>query len=379
MNVEAALLAFQENFSSRGEIGAAAAVWNENGEKMCLSGGFQDKERSKPWEPDTPALVWSATKGPASACLLHALDCAGIPLDSAVAAVWPAFAANGKEAVTFRMLLHHQSGLCALDSQPPVEDRDAVRQALEQQRPAWAPGSAHGYHPRTFGFLLDEAVQHITGSERLGAYWRRVFGDPLLLDFWIGAPEKLLPRIAPVFPPQGTMPKGDPFLSAFMTPGSLTSRSFASPKGLHSAASMNTREARLASYPGFGGIGTATALAKFYAMLASGGTWQGTVFLKGETVGALCKTQVQGPDSVLLMETAFSHGFMRDPVAPDGTKLRQTFGPSPGAFGHPGAGGSLAFADPGRGIGFAYIMNQMEPGVLPNLRATSIVNALYSH
>jgi CubicO group peptidase (beta-lactamase class C family) len=379
MNVKAALQAFHENFSSRGEIGAGAAVWDGDGEIVCLSGGFQDRERSKPWEPDTPALVWSATKGPASACLLHALDSAGIPLDSPVAAVWPAFAANGKAAVNFRMLLHHQSGLCALDSQPPVEDFDAVRQALERQHPAWEPGSAHGYHPRTFGFLLDGAIQHITGSERLGAYWRRVFGGPLQLDFWIGAPEDLLPRIAPVLPPQGTMSKGDPFLAAFMTPGSLTSRSFASPKGLHSAASMNTREARTASYPGFGGIGTAAALAKFYAMLACGGTWRGTVFLQPETLGALRKTQVQGPDRVLLMETAFSHGFMRDPVAADGTKLRETFGPSPGAFGHPGAGGSLAFADPDRGIGFAYIMNQMEPGVLPNLRAISIVKALYSH
>lgn len=378
MNTEAALLAFQENFSLRGEIGAAAAVWDKSGEKLCLSGGFQNKERSVPWEPETPALVWSATKGPAAACLLHALDGAGIPLDSAVASVWPAFAENGKAAITFRMLLHHQSGLCALDNPPPVDDPDAVRRALEKQRPAWAPGSAHGYHPRTFGFLLDEVLRQIAGGERLGAYWRRVFGIPLQIDFWIGVPEEVLPRVAPVFPPQGAMPKGDPFLAAFMTPGSLTSRSFASPKGLHSAAAMNTREARMASYPGFGGIGTATALAKFYAMMACGGTWGATSFLPQGTVDLLYERQVQGTDRVLLMETAFSLGFMKDPLSSDGTKSRQTFGPSPSAFGHPGAGGSLAFADPDRGIGFAYIMNQMEPGVLPNLRATSIVKALYS-
>jgi CubicO group peptidase (beta-lactamase class C family) len=174
------------------------------------------------------------------------------------------------------------------------------------------------------------------------------------------------------------MPKDDPFFTAFMTPGSLTSRSFASPKGLHSAGAMNTRAARMASYPGFGGIGTARALAKFYAMLASDGTWAGKRYFKSETLCALKGCGVQGEDRVLCMETTFSSGFMKDPVHPEsGGKIRRTFGPNTCAFGHPGAGGSVAFADPSSNLGFAYTMNQMEPGVLPSRRALRLISSWY--
>ena len=140
---------------------------------------------------------------------------------------------------------------------------------------------------------------------------------------------------------------------------------------------MNTREARMASYPGFGGIGTASAVAKFYAMMACEGTLEGRRYFKPETLLPLQQTRVQGQDRVLCMETAFSCGFMRDPVEASGVKLRQTFGPSSRAFGHPGAGGSVGFGDPSVGLGFAYVMNQMEPGVLPNFRAQSLVSACF--
>jgi CubicO group peptidase (beta-lactamase class C family) len=377
MNSEAVQRVFEENFALRGELGASLSVWKGGREVARLAGGHQDRERTQAWTADTPVLVWSATKGPAAACVLHALMDAGVSLRTRVSHLWPEFGAAGKEDVTLRMLLQHQAGLCALDKAPPVEDRDAVFAALAAQRPAWAPGTAHGYHPRTFGFLLEAVLLRLTGSERLGDYWRRVFAVPLDLEFWIGVPSEVLPRVAPVFSSKGLMPKDDPFFAAFMTPGSLTSRSFASPKGLHSAPAMNTTEARMAQYPGFGGIGTASALAKFYAMLACGGHWEGrSVF--PEEVDRHLSEGVQGADLVLQMETSFSCGFMRDPVDAFGAKTRQTFGPHTAAFGHPGAGGSVAFADPVNGMGFAYVMNQMEPGVLPNSRAMALVEACYT-
>jgi CubicO group peptidase (beta-lactamase class C family) len=378
MNLEAFSLTFKENFLTGGELGASAAICRQGHPPLSLGAGFQDTERSEIWQSDTAVLVWSATKGPAAACLLHALDAAQLSLETPVAQIWPEFATAGKAAVTLRMVLEHRAGLCALDTPPPVEDREAVAAALAKQTPAWEPGTAHGYHPRTFGFLLDELLRRLGSGESLGAYWQRVFAGPLALDFWIGLPTHLLPRVAPVFSARTLLPKGDPFLQAFLTPGSLTSRSFASPRGLHSAASMNTPEARTACYPGFGGIGTAPALAKFYAMLACGGVWEGRRFFEASTLESIRAGGVQGPDRVLQMETSFSCGFMRDPVSADGTKKRHTFGPSPFAFGHPGAGGSLAFADPENGLGFAYVMNQMEPGVLPNHRATALVEALYT-
>lgn len=377
MNPTAVANAFNNNFLTRGELGASVAVWSPHHPPLHLAGGFQDTARTRAWLDETPVLVWSATKGPASACVLHCMQEARLPLQTRVADIWPEFGAAGKAAVTVRMLLEHRAGLCALDSPPPVENRREVATALAAQTPAWEPGTAHGYHPRTFGFLLDELVRRLSGGESLGQYWRRIFAEPLGLDFWIGVPGDLAARVAPVFSPRSLLPKGDPFLSAFLTAGSLTSRSFASPKGLHSASSMNTTEARTACYPGFGGIGTASALAKFYAMLACGGVWEGRRFLASSTMDAIQTGGVQGADRVLLMETAFSCGFMRDPVSPDATKTRRTFGPARSAFGHPGAGGSVAFADPECGLGFAYVMNQMEPGVLPNARAMALIEALY--
>ena len=173
-------------------------------------------------------------------------------------------------------------------------------------------------------------------------------------------------------------PKSDPFYTAFMTPSSLTSRAFSSPRGLHSVAAMNSPEGRTASLGAFGGVGTAHGLAKFYALLAEGGALEGHRLFKPQTLDRMTTTITQGPDRVLLLETAFSAGFMRDPVDADGKKVRANYGPSLRAFGHPGAGGSFAFADPENRIAFAYVMNQMEPGVLPGPKALRLVEALYA-
>jgi CubicO group peptidase (beta-lactamase class C family) len=141
---------------------------------------------------------------------------------------------------------------------------------------------------------------------------------------------------------------------------------------------MNAPEARAGSFGAFGGIGTARALGKFYALLAGGGEWEGRRYFEASTIDWMMTTLTQGPDRVLLAETAFSAGFMRDPVRDSGEKLRTHFGPSPRAFGHPGAGGSHAFADPDTGFSFAYVMNQMEPGVFPGPKALRLVAALYA-
>ena len=141
---------------------------------------------------------------------------------------------------------------------------------------------------------------------------------------------------------------------------------------------MNAPEGRRASLPGFGGIGTAAALAKFYTMLATGGALDGRTFFQPQTLAWMNTTLAQGDDRVLLIDTAFSAGFMRDPVSSAGKKHRAMFGPSLSAFGHPGAGGSHAFADPEHRIAFAYVMNQMEPGVLPGPKALRLVEATYA-
>lgn len=375
--VDALAAEFARNFAERGDLGAAVSVWADSREVASLAGGYQDREKTRPWTVATPVLFWSATKGPAAACLLHVCAAAGIALSRKVAEFWPEFAAQGKGDITIAELMSHQAGLSGLLENVDVMDYSAVVAGLAAQAPLWPPGSGHGYHPRTFGYLLDELLRRITGGTPLGAYWQTHFAQPLALDLWIGLPEHLVDHVAPIHGSRTAPAKGDAFYSAFLTAGSLTARTFSSPRGLHTASSMNTPAARMVSLPAFGGIGTASALAKFYAMLAQGGELDGRRYFEPETLALMSTPLVQGPDLVLRTETAFSAGFMQDPLAPDGLKLRAAFGPSRQAFGHPGAGGSHAFADPENGVAFAYVMNQMQPGVLPDERSVRLVEALY--
>jgi CubicO group peptidase (beta-lactamase class C family) len=369
---------FAENFRQFGELGASVSVWREGQEILSLAGGFKDRQLEHAWTKETMVLFWSATKGPASACLLHACQEHGLELTTPVAAVWPEFGQAGKERITIAEMLSHQAGLSALAAPAPVMDHDAVAAGLAAAAPAWPLGQGHGYHPRTFGFLVDETLRRITGGRKLRSYWCEEFAEPLGLEVWIGLPPERLLEPASIFPAKTSPVKGDPFYTAFLTPSSLTSRAFASPRGLHSVASMNAPEARAASFGAFGGVGTASGLAKFYALLAEGGVFQGRRWFQPHTMEWMTKTLTQGPDRVLLLETAFSAGFMRDPIDAAGHKVRTNFGPSLLAFGHPGAGGSHAFADPENRVSFAYVMNQMEPGVLPGPKSLRLIEALYA-
>lgn len=378
MNLERVNEAFQENFSSRDELGASVSIWHHDHEVLNLAAGFCDRQKSKPWNASTLVLFWSATKGPASACVLHSLQQHRLTLETRVAEIWPEFAQNGKASITMGQILSHRPGLAALDESVPILDYEAVTGALARQSPLWPPGEGHGYHPRTIGFLMDEIVRRLNDGVTLGDYWRMEFAEPLDLEFWIGLPAEKLGRVAPVFAMRSTEVQRDSaFYDVFQDPKSLTFRAFTSPAGLNGASAMNTREARMGSFPAFGGIGTAQALAKFYAIAANGGEMEGRRFFSATTIDWMKTTLTSGFDRVLQLETAFSAGFMKDPLDAGGRKLRVTLGRSASAFGQPGAGGSVAFADPENEISFAYVMNQMGAGVLPNEKALALIAALY--
>ncbi len=388
---------FQENFEKFGELGAAISIWQDGNPVLDLYGGFCDARHERPWEADTLVLVWSATKGIGSACVLHALQEHRINIDRRVAEFWPEFAQAGKERITLAQLLSHQAGLCALDTRVDIIEYDAVIRALEVQKPLWPPGTAHGYHARTFGFLLDELVRRIE-AKTLTQYWREAFAQPLNLDLWIGLPEEQNSRVATVYAARsGKPPEPKNFYSDLTTPGTLARKTFSSPYGLKSVSEMNNPAIRAQSIVSFGGIGSASALAKFYSMLANGGKLDGQTFFSGETIAWITTTLADGMDRVFQIPTAFSAGFMKDPAEVQGTAVssppnskegrignrpslatRRLFGTSPNAFGHPGAGGSHAFADPENGISFAYVMNQMEQSLLPNEKSLRLVDAIYA-
>lgn len=369
---------FERNFERGVEVGAAVSIWEQGREIVSLHQGWMDAGRTQPWNHDTMVLVWSATKGLSSACLLHALEAAGLDLSARVSDFWPEFAQNGKAHLTIAEITSHRAGLAALDDRTAsLLDHASVVAAVEKQKPLWEVGAGHGYGPRTYGFIVDEIVRRLSGQP-LNAYWRSQFGIPLDLDLWIGVPQEHHDRIAQMLAAKaGCGDAETPFTEAMANPGSLTRAAFTAPAGLQGASAMNAPEVRAASLPSLGGIGSASALAKFYAMLSMGGEWEGKTYFSSQALGWMTTRLAQGPDKTLQTETAFSAGFMLDPLDEGGKKKRHTFGPSLKAFGHPGAGGSLAFADPENAVSFAYVMNQMEMGVLPRTRAVSLVQAFY--
>ncbi len=368
---------FQSNFVRGLEVGASVAVWQNEAQAFCYYHGWRDAERELPWTSNTLVLVWSATKGLASACLLHALESAGLDLSTRVAEFWPEFAQAGKERLTIGEVVSHRAGLSALtDKAVGLRDHEAVVRAVEVQAPLWSEREEHGYSPRIYGYIADECVRRLTGTP-LGEYWRKQFAEPLELDLWMGLPETLHHRAAQMIAARANCGDiEDQFSQAMATPGSLTREAFSTPAGAMSPSAMNSPALRAASFPAFGAIGSADSLAKFYAMLSLG-KWEGRQYFSAIAIRWMTTRLTQGIDKTLQTETAFSAGFMLDSLDASGKKKRYTFGPTLSAFGHPGAGGSLAFADPENHLGFAYVMNQMESGVLPKSRAVALVHALY--
>ncbi|MDQ4069694.1 MAG: beta-lactamase family protein [Actinomycetota bacterium] len=363
--------AFAANFVDPGEIGAAVAAVVDGEVVVDLWGGLADVHTGRAWEERTPVLVYSTTKGPAAVCAVRLWERGDLDIDAPVAHVWPEFAAVGKEAVTTRHLLTHQAGLPVFD-QPigftDCHDPDLVAARLAAQAPHWEPGTAHGYHPLTWGWLVGEVVRRVSGRS-LGRFLADEIAGPLDLDFWIGLPpekEAEVARLAPGrFDLSGSAP-GDPalvFVAAILDVTSLTFRAFTNPPGQFDVESFNAPELHQAEWPAANGIGTARALARLYGELASD-----RVLSAAALDEATC-AQVSGPDRVLAIDTSFGLGF----------SLHSAMSASaPGTFGHEGAGGSVAFADRPRGLGFAYVMNQLTASLGADRRARRLVEALYA-
>jgi len=363
--------AFAKNLTEA-EVGAACCVYLDGEPVVDVWGGLADREAGRPWQRDTAALVFSSTKG-VTAALVHLLVERGqLALDAPVARYWPEFAANGKQQITLRHVLTHQAGLAAVDGELTLDEVLAwhpVCAAIAAQAPSWEPGTAHGYHARTFGWILGEVVRRVTGMT-LGELLAKEAALPLGLDFWIGLPEAEESRTAKLYPaPEPADPAQRALRAKFMGPNTLLARVLEGPSGLFSYGPMwNERRIHAAEMPSSNGIGTARSLARFYAALI--GRVDGIRLLAPETVAAASASQVNGLDRVIHMPMHLALGFMLEPtLCPDCPDT---------AFGHPGAGGSLGFADPSAGLAFGYVMNQMQLGITGDPRAERLVSAAYA-
>ncbi|MCX8494979.1 MAG: serine hydrolase [Akkermansiaceae bacterium] len=362
---------FERNFRERGELGASISIWWDGQELISEGRGWCEREKVREWTARTLVPVYSATKVPAAATLLMALESRGLTAETPLVEVWPRFPVA--EARFFH-LLSHQCGLVALDQPCDIFDHDSVIQAIESQVPAWRLGEGHGYHPRTFGALVDEPIRRLTGKT-LGKFWWDEIAGPLGLDFWIGLPEREWLRVARLHPGKaGKADVADEFYRQFNLEGSFVRKAFSSPPGIHGVQEMNQSRTWAAGLPALGGVGTASALAKFYQAVL--GRIESP--LAPTVRESLATVRSAGYDRVLLRPIAFTCGAQRDPLDAAGKKVRKIYGPSVSAFGHPGAGGSHAFGDPESGISFAYVMNQMDLSVMPSAKCLEMVGALFA-
>ena len=365
---------FEEHFEKGKELGAGVAVYIDGKLVVHLWGGYADRALTRPWQKDTLVNVYSTTKGMTAACVHQLIDRGLLELDQKVSHYWPEFGSNGKEEISVRHLLCHQAGLPAVDKPLPPEalfDWGTMTQALEEQEPLWQPGTKHGYHARTFGWLLGELVRRIT-AKSLGAYFQDEIAGPLGLDFHIGLADQHHGRVAHITAVPPPPPDAEPNLGRIMQtrPESFTARAFLNPPSYRIPDTANTLEWRRAELPASNGHGTAASIARLYGALACQGAIDGIRILSSESIERARTEQSRGPDQVLIVETRFGLGFMMSvPGA--------TMGPNDKAFGHPGMGGSLGFADPEGRIGFGYVMNLTGSSILINERPAALIAALY--
>ena len=368
---------FERNFAERGEIGAAVcAYWH--GEKVVdLWGGRRSPEGDAPWEEDTMVVVFSTTKGISAMTLAVANARGWLDYEASVARYWPEFAQAGKETVTVRQLLGHEAGLVWLDEKLSIDrlatDLDGIARVLARQKPAWTPGTRHGYHAMTVGLYMQELVRRVDPAHRtLGRFFRDEVAVPLGVDFFIGLPPEIPPeRLASVLPfspgrALRALPTTPwPMLLRVLWPWSLLRRSFQAFPDVN----WSDRRSLEVEVPAGNGVGTARAIARLYSAFAEGG---GELGVGPETMARITAepTAMATKDIVMGVPSYFSLGFLRPGPDP-------LFGSSPRAFGAPGAGGSFAFADPDARLGYAYVMNKMDFYMFDDPREKALRDALY--
>ncbi len=359
--------AFVENFAKHGERGGAVTVALDRKPVVDLWGGFADVARTKPWMCDTLVNVFSVGKALNAIAALRLVEQGRVKLDAPVADVWPEFAANGKERITLRTLLCHKAGLPAIRA--PQEDGVMldwahVTRVLASERPWWEPGTAHGYHVNTYGFLVGEVVRRANGRS-IGRYLREEVLAPLGADFHIGLPLSEHARVAEFLWP-GSPPKPE-LADDFAL---MRWNAYWNPQGFSGGQWVNTQAWREAEIPSTNGHANARSIARVYSALSTGGATDATRILSIEMLHEATHEQAAGIDLISERPIRFGLGFQL-------TQPERPLGPNPHSFGHFGAGGSLGFCDPDCGLAFGYVTNDMGPR-WQNPRNGGLIDAVYA-
>ena len=369
LKFEAVRDAFAALFNDPQERGAALCIQVGGATVIDVWGGTADKDGEQAWHTDTIANLFSCTKTFTAVTALQLVEEGKLALDVPVVRYWPEFAAAGKESITLRHLLSHRAGLPALrEPMPPqaLYEWQTMVDALAAEAPWWTPGDGHGYAAITYGWLLGELIRRADGRSPGQSIMART-ALPLGLDFHIGLADDEFYRVAHIARSKGTV--GDAsaqrLLKAMMNePTSMSTRAFTNPPSI--MTSTNKPEWRRMEQPAANGHGNARSLAGFYNGLLDG------QLLESEMLAELTREHSVGEDKTLRTQTRFGLGCMLDqPEVPNAT-----FGLGAKAFGHPGAGGSIGFADPERDVAFGFVTNTLGPYVLMDPRAQKLVRAL---
>ncbi|HEX6063493.1 MAG TPA: serine hydrolase domain-containing protein [Longimicrobiales bacterium] len=366
---------FERNFRERGEIGAAVAAYWRGDKVVDLWGGQRVPETDLPWREDTMVPVASTTKGLAAMTLAIANARGWLDYDAPVTRYWPEFGQHGKAAVTVRQLLGHEAGLVLLDEPLSIEklrDLQYMTQLLARQRPAWPPGTRHGYHTMSIGLYMQQLMLRVDPAHRtIGRFFHEEIARPLELDFYIGLPPSIPGERLAVLQ---TLSRKRALLAVRNTPlvllkKLLVPRSLLRRSMLLADLDPNDRNALEIELPAGNGVGTARAIARAYSALAEGGAKLG---LGPDAFARLVEPPfVADPiDAVLGIPSYFSLGFLRPGPTVE-------FGSTPRALGSPGAGGSFGFADPDAHLGYAYVMNKMDFYLFDDPREKALRDALY--
>ncbi len=361
---------FAQNFTDYDELGAAVAVYRDGEPVVDLWAGHADEQRTRLWRADTIVYVSSTTKGMTSLCAHVLADRGLLDFDAPVAEYWPEFAQAGKECIAVRDLLSHQSGLAAIREQLPMKavyDWGLMTSVLAAEAPWWEPGTQHGYHGMTMGWLVGEVVRRISGKS-LGTFFREEVAEPLGIDFLIGFGPEHDERVADLAWSTPASSQQTWFTPLLADPNSLSCKALSNPL----QGPLDTREFRVAEIPAVNGHGNARALARLYAALSLGGELEGIRILRPATIEAAIAEQVKGLDTVLRFETRYGLGFWL------ATEMIN-FGSNENTFGHPGMGGSGGFADYDAKIGFGYTVNRLISGpTIEDPRRSRLVDAVYA-
>lgn len=369
LKFEALRNAFAALFDDPQERGMALCVQVSGETVVDLWAGVADKEGRHAWHSDTILNLFSCTKTFTAVTALQLMGEGKLELDTPVARYWPEFAANGKEKITLRHLLSHQAGLPALRQMLPAEalyDWPTMTHALAAEQPWWGLGEGHGYAPITYGWLVGEVLRRVEGRGPGESIVART-ATPLGLDFHVGLADEEFERVAIISRGKGNF--GDVaaqrLLKTMMSePAAMTTRAFANPPSI--MTSTNKPEWRRMQQPAVNGHGNARSLAGFYTGLLDGR------LLESGLLSELTREHAVGEDKTLLTRTRFGLGCMLD--QPD--VANATYGMGARAFGHPGAGGSIGFADPERDVAFGFVTNNLGPFVLMDPRAQKLARLL---